>query len=128
MPIFNPPQKFPHNVNVVQHPERAAVFTTSHPGNSGISNFVPYAAPTDHRPVRAVVTEPNVQFYDPNALHFVDAQGPVIRDNGGYHSMGITMVAYRPQSVYNRSAESLAGPVRSFFRQLMRQAVTVQHV
>lgn len=89
------------------------------PGGAGTFTNPPRVHPTDLRAVRDVHTNPHLQFYDPNTLHFPDAQGPLVRGFGGYFSAGIGMVRRDDAARWDRSKVSEAGPVREFFRRIL---------
>lgn len=75
---------------------------------------VPLAAPEDHRPVSAVLAQPQFRFYNPDSLNFPDMQGPVVRGNQNV-TLGVGPVAYDNQALWDRNDVADAGPVRQFF-------------
>jgi hypothetical protein len=74
----------------------------------------PVAAPGETRNAHDLVTSPRFGVYDPNALHFPDAQGPLVRGNSNV-TMGVGMVEYG-QATWDRSKEYECGPVLAFFQ------------
>lgn len=100
-----------------RQPIASAIFERS---LRSIRNLIapPTATPTDDRTTREVHERPHFVLYDPDSLHFPDAQGPLIRHNGSYHSAGIEMINYDHQPMWNRDAADMAGPVRKFFRRM----------
>lgn len=91
---------------------------------------VPYYPPhiriTNTRPLGDVLREPHIQFYDPNALDYGNAQIPILPGNGNV-TLGAQMVAYDGQAMWNRHATAKVGPVRAFFRTMMQRDSRLQH-
>lgn len=66
------------------------------------------------RSTDAALNCPQLQFYDPASLKFPNAMKPVIPDTGGQITMGLGMVTYDGQPIFDRNVDP--GPVREFFR------------
>lgn len=79
---------------------------------------VPQLNMDDHRRAGVVLDQPVFRVYDFNALDFPNTQGPVIRGNGDYTSIGFGVMVDH-QAKWDRGDTSLAGPVRTFFRNML---------
>ena len=81
---------------------------------------------TENRHVDDAVNCPNLQFYNPEMLHFPDKMLPTIPGMGGYVTCGLDMVVYDGQPQWDRFAD--AGPVRDFFRQTLDDRLVIKRI
>ena len=90
---------------------------------NALGNAPPKSKHTETRSAADALDYPNVQFYNPDALHFPNHNWAVpycesdsLPGNGGYVTQGLGMVTYDHQATWNRCDASDVGPVREFFR------------
>jgi hypothetical protein len=78
----------------------------------------PASASSETRHADDLVRHPSLQFCDPNALNFKRYMMPVVPGNANV-TMGMGMVEYSGQPLWDRSAGFQAGPVKKFFQGIL---------
>lgn len=83
--------------------------------------------PDDNRPVATVLAAPSIGIYSTDQLVFRDTTMPVCPNGPPGDAYG-GFVVYDGQPTWDRGAVQLAGPVRDFFRRMLKSRQQMRHV